>query len=60
MAEPEILGRKLVVDVHRMETQFAEGTLLDDCAACGPDGRVPRPGLASDDRRAVVASGAAP
>ncbi|MEK8106249.1 hypothetical protein NKG94_15615 [Micromonospora sp. M12] len=41
MAEPVIVGRKLVVDVHRMETQFAEGTLLDDCAACGPDGRVP-------------------
>ncbi|WP_431935461.1 ThiF family adenylyltransferase [Micromonospora sp. RP3T] len=59
MAEPVIVGRKLVVDVHRMETQFAEGTLLDDCAACGPHGRVPRPGASAPGVRDTVASGAA-
>ncbi|MEU3454979.1 ThiF family adenylyltransferase [Micromonospora sp. NPDC006766] len=62
IAEPVITGRKLVVDVHRMETQFAEGTLLDDCTACGPGGRVPRPQAATGHQRghdesAAVSSG---
>jgi len=47
IAEPVIVGRKLVVDVARMETQFADGTLLDDCLACGLAGKVPRPGSAA-------------
>lgn len=43
MAEPVILGRKLVLDVRSMEIEFAEGRLLDDCASCGVNGTAPRP-----------------
>jgi molybdopterin/thiamine biosynthesis adenylyltransferase len=35
IAEPVILGRKLAVDVLRMETAVAAGRQLDDCTACG-------------------------
>jgi molybdopterin/thiamine biosynthesis adenylyltransferase len=35
MAEPVILGRKLVLDVWRMDIQFADGHRLDDCTSCG-------------------------
>src|SRR5882672_623638 len=36
MARPVIYGRKLAIDIQRMETSFAEGRRLDDCPACGP------------------------
>ncbi|MEV6598688.1 ThiF family adenylyltransferase [Actinoplanes sp. NPDC051346] len=35
MADPLIAGRKLIVDMQRMETEFAEGKRLDDCPKCG-------------------------
>ena len=35
LAPSVIHGRKLIVDIHTMETTFAEGHRLDDCSACG-------------------------